>query len=655
MNLHRVPRRGARARLAPLHFALSCVLAWSVLSTSFARTQGPAQTPERVELPPGVPDPIEPVNRVLYSINQGLMMGLVQPTAKVYRRIVFRPIRASITHVGKNVTYPSRLINNLLQGKWTGARDETYRFLCNSTLGIGGLFDVATKYKIPRSEEDFGQTFGHWGWKPHCFLMLPLYGPSNERDAVGLLFEKASQPLLYVPPYDFTADNPITYNGPYTYFNYGVTYNNLSDNVDEYVRFGQSEMDPYAQIQYVWSFARETRVADVEIKGEQELASLETIASIFFTFRDPEFPGRGKTRSVVIPTTGRKLKFSVWVQPRTAPVVYIVPGLGTHRLARPCLALAELIYNQGYSVVSVSSAFHSEFMEQASTADMPAYLPFDAHDVHVALTEIDHRLQALHPNRFGPRALLGYSMGGLHTLYIAATQATNASPLIKFDRFVAINSPVRLLHGVLKLDQYYRAPLDWPESERVSNLENTFLKVAALTRAPLTPDAALPLSAIESRFLIGATFRFILRDIIFSSQRRHNQGILTQPLKNLRRAPAYEEILQYSYRDYFEKFALPYYQERNLELPARETLGKAGNLRTYEGGLRDNPNIWFLTNQNDFLLSDDDLAWIRATFSPSQLTVFEHGGHLGNLFNPDVQKKIIDALSGMKSSPAGSP
>ena len=77
---------------------------------------------------------------------------------------------------------------------------------------------------------------------------------------------------------------------------------------------------------------------------------------------------------------------------------------------------------------------------------------------------------------------------------------------------------------------------------------------------------------------------------------------------------------------------------------------KAGDLRTYADGLRVNSNIRVIVNQNDFLLADEDLAWLRATFTAEQLTIFEQGGHLGNLYNPAVQKTILRALGGVSSS-----
>jgi pimeloyl-ACP methyl ester carboxylesterase len=322
------------------------------------------------------------------------------------------------------------------------------------------------------------------------------------------------------------------------------------------------------------------------------------------------------------------------------------------------MALAELVFKNGFSAVVVSSPYNSEYMEHASTAALPAYLPVDGHDLHVALTEIDHRLQVLYPDRLGNKSLMGYSMGALETLYVAATGPTNPPPsgfgatsqlpLIQFDRYVAINTPVRLLPGISKLDEFYRAPLDWPAAERTDNLENTFLKVAALSRSTLTPQTTLPFSAIESKFLIGLTFRFMLRDIIFSSQRRNNQGVLHHPIWNFRREPVYQEILQYSYRDYFEKFAIPYYSARGLAAPTAAALEKAGDLRTYDAELRAHPGIRVIVNQNDFLLEDADLAWLQATFTPAQLTIFPQGGHLGNLFNPAVQKSILAALTPLR-------
>jgi len=139
--------------------------------------------------------------------------------------------------------------------------------------------------------------------------------------------------------------------------------------------------------------------------------------------------------------------------------------------------------------------------------------------------------------------------------------------------------------------------------------------------------------------------------VIFSSQERDNQGILHHPINKSRRSPVYEEILQYSFTDYFKKFVIPYYQARGIDLTAEDVLEKASNLRTYSDALQANHNIRLILSRNDFLLPDSDLAWLQGTFAPSQIALFEHGGHLGDLLSPAVHKAILEALEGLGSLP----
>jgi ABC-type transporter lipoprotein component MlaA/pimeloyl-ACP methyl ester carboxylesterase len=636
------------AAAAIMTFTLSL---WA--STAALAEGGPTGPEGQIVLPNSVPDPLEPANRVLWGLNKGLMTRVIKPTARGYRFVVRKPVRTAIANFGRNITYPGRLINNLLEGKWAGARDETYRFGANTVLGLGGFIDVASKFDVPKSDADFGETFGQWGWKPDFFLMLPIFGPSNDRDAVGLAADRAANPLTYLSPYPFEVSRPLTYTSPYTYTSYGVMYNSLSDHVDSFVRFSKTEQDAYSELEYSWGFLRERKVANFKVEGAPDPSAQETLQTVFFTFQNPDFPNRGHTRSVLIPSTGRKLRFTYWLQRKPAPVVYVVPGLGSHRLAETALALAELVYQNGFSAVAISNPFNYEFIDEAASAPAPGYPPVDTAELHAALTEIDQRLAHWYPGRLQGRALMGYSMGAFYSLCLAGAPG-HGQPLLQFDRYLAINPPVRLLYGVSKLDEFYRAPLAWPAPERTEDIENTFLKVVALAENSLTPNVKLPFSGLEARFLIGLNFRLILRDTIYTSQRLHNMGVLRRPLRPLRREPVYREIMQYSYQDYFEKFVAPYYRAQGLDsdhLP--RTLQAAGDLRSYTAGLQAQPNIRLITNEDDFLLAQSDLEWLRAAFPPSHVTVFKHGGHLGNLWHPEVKKAIVEALQGLR--PAGTP
>jgi ABC-type transporter lipoprotein component MlaA/pimeloyl-ACP methyl ester carboxylesterase len=631
---------GSRIRL-PFLAALTCLIIESSPAQPITRTatNEPTQIIEAsvagdsIVLPSGLNDPIEPFNRAIWGFNRGFMTWVVRPASKGYRRVVFKPVRTGIGNMGKNLTFPDRLLNNLLQGKWAEMGQETERCICNTVIGIGGFFDVATRWGIPRSDASFSQTFSKWGWRPGCYLMLPVFGPSDERDATGLVGDAAA--------------NPMTYFFPYTWIGSGVRANNFTDTVEGSVRFTQTEPDSYSLLQYAWSFGHQDRQVDMRVTGDQDQASLETLQSALFTYQDAKFPARGKTRSVLIPATGKKLEFTFWLQPRHAPVVYLVPGFGAHRLAGNELGLAELLYKNGFSAVTLSSTFHPEFMEHASTSDLPSYPPADVGDLHVALTEIDHRLEARYRGRLGSRVLMGYSMGAFQSLFLAAQAATNDGPLVKFERYVAIDSPIDLRYGVTNLDRFHQEPLAWPPEERSAKIKNMLLKVVALSEQSPQPGAVLPFDAVESKFLISMGLRLTLRDVIFNSQLRHNQGVLKHPLEKLRRRAAYEEIMQYSFVDYIEEFATPYARTKVIDLKDPVIVRNATNLRAYTAELQANRNIRVIANRNDFLLAAEDLAWIETTFAPAHVVLFEHGGHLGNLSEPVVQEAIVEALGGL--------
>jgi ABC-type transporter lipoprotein component MlaA/pimeloyl-ACP methyl ester carboxylesterase len=625
----------------PLFATLGCLIIQSALAQPVtpAKTNAPLQmapsspAEDTVVLPARIKDPIEPFNRAIWGFDKGFLTWAVRPFGRGYRAVVVKPVRKGIGRMGYNMTYPDRLANNLLQGKWIGSWEETERCLCNTVIGVGGFFDVATRWGIPKNDADFGQTFKKWGWKPGFYLMLPIFGPSDDRDAVGLAGDAAANPMFYFFPYEFIS--------PF------ITANNLSDTVEASVCFTKAEPDSYSILQYAWSFAHENRTPDMRVIGKQDEASLETLQSVFFNYKNPEFPARGKTRSVLIPTTGKKLDFTFWLQPGRAPVVYLVPGFGAHRLAGNELGLAELLYKNGFSAVTVSSSFHPEFMEHASTTDLPSYPPTDVSDVHLALTEINNRLEKMYPHRLGAKALMGYSMGGFQTLFMAAQSATNDASLLKFERYVAIDTPVRLRYAVTNVDQFYDAALAWPAAERTANIENMLLKVVALSAQSPEAGSTLPFNAIESRFLVGLAFRLSLRDIIFSSQLRHNQGVLKQPLKKSRREAAYNEIMQYSLWEYIQQFAKPYDKAKGIDLADPEVVDRGTDLRTYAAALQSNAKIRVIANRNDLFLAAQDVAWIENTFAPANVTFFEHGGHLGNLSQPVVQKAVLNALDGL--------
>lgn len=145
-------------------------------------------------------DPLEPVNRVIFNINDTLDRNVVRPVAQAYVDVVPRLVRAGVSNVFGNLSDAFSAINNLLQGKREPLGDDLGRVLVNSTFGLGGLFDIASEAQIEKHNEDFGQTLGWWGVGTGPYLVLPILGPSNVRDTVGLVAHGLIDPVNQVTP-----------------------------------------------------------------------------------------------------------------------------------------------------------------------------------------------------------------------------------------------------------------------------------------------------------------------------------------------------------------------------------------------------------------------------------------------------------------------
>ncbi len=595
--------------------------AFSILAQDVADTQ--------IHLPRTLPDPLERSNRFIWGLNVRLNKHVARPLGKSYRFLIRKPVRQGINNVAQNLAYPKRALNNILVGNWAGVRDETYRFLVDSTVGVGGLYRASNRWKIPQSDLAFADTLEHYGMGPGFYLVLPFLGATNARNGLGLIGDVAAHPLTYLPPYG--------------YAQHGFTANKFIDQIEGFHRFSETEVDSYQTAKLAYDFLHRRGIPR-ESMGQKHPPSLETLDVMFVQPQDPKFIERVKERSVRSTTTGERLRYSCWLQPKSASCIYVIPGMGAHRMTNSAVSIAELVYRQGMHVVVLSSAFHSEFIRASLTETLPGYSPSDTNDLHRTILEVDHDLRRRLQHRMRKRAIMGYSMGAFHTLGIAASDGVNP-PESQFDRYIAINPPVSLVNGAKQLDAFYRAPLEWAAEERTPNIYNMFLKAASLYKSNAPPKATSPpFNSIESRFLIGYMFRKDLRDIIFSSQYLHNLRVLKNPLHRGHRKAVYEEIMNYSFQDYFDKFVLPHFMTQGT-IMRRHELDRLNDLRSYERALRANSKIRAITNQNDFLLEDEDIQWLRRTLNGNRLTIFGNGGHLGNLGSDDFREAIERSLT----------
>ncbi|MFT6451189.1 MAG: phospholipid-binding lipoprotein MlaA [Halocynthiibacter sp.] len=156
----------------------------------------------------GVHDPYEAENRIRHEANRAIDRALLKPASGAYGSIIPGPVRDGVSNVAQNLSMPSVVLNDLLQGRIDDAAHNSLRFLLNTTIGIGGLFDFGSKNGLELRDSDFGETMHVWGAREGPYLELPVLGPSTTRDVFGKAVD------LVINPLNFVIKKPEAYVAP---------------------------------------------------------------------------------------------------------------------------------------------------------------------------------------------------------------------------------------------------------------------------------------------------------------------------------------------------------------------------------------------------------------------------------------------------------
>jgi len=228
---------------------LSLALGAALVATS--AQAAPATPAKPAPVTGAIYDPIEPVNRGIFWFNRQADYFVIRPVAYGYRYITPQAVRTRIGNASDNLYEPVNMLNAFLQGDFTQGMTTFWRFLLNTTVGLGGLHDVAAEAGLQRRTEDFGQTLGAWGLGEGPYLVLPILGPSNLRDTVGMIGDY----YAYPPTYYLETDDQI-----YLALGQGlVKRERLLDPIDDVY---ESSLDPYASFRSIYTQHRQAQVAN---------------------------------------------------------------------------------------------------------------------------------------------------------------------------------------------------------------------------------------------------------------------------------------------------------------------------------------------------------------------------------------------------------
>lgn len=213
-------------------------------------------------------DPFERMNRGTHRFNDAVDRAVLKPVATGYRNHVPQLIQTGVDNVLEHLAFPTTIVNDLLQLKIKDTLIDLGRFAVNSTLGIGGLLDPASRFGIPRNDEDFGQTLGRWGVPSGPYLVLPFFGPSSVRDAPAI-YADAQTDLRVALDLDSTTEWVLV----------GLSFVNRRAELLPFDPSFDSAYDRYAFIRDAWLQRREYQVKDGDVPGgeitPEELEELE--------------------------------------------------------------------------------------------------------------------------------------------------------------------------------------------------------------------------------------------------------------------------------------------------------------------------------------------------------------------------------------------
>jgi len=203
-------------------------------------------------------DPLYGYNKTMFTINEGLNQVIIFPATKAYKFVLPQPIKSGISNFFSNLRQPVYMVHNLLQADFDGAGNNFEKFFINSLIGVGGLFDIAGKEGIETHKEDFGQTFAVWGASDGPYIVLPIIGPSNLRDSVGLVGD------IFTDPINVWARNT---DKKYIAYQRAVLegLSNLEPNIETLENLRKTSPDLYATIKTVYEQKRADDIADGEI------------------------------------------------------------------------------------------------------------------------------------------------------------------------------------------------------------------------------------------------------------------------------------------------------------------------------------------------------------------------------------------------------
>lgn len=391
------------------------------------------------------------------------------------------------------------------------------------------------------------------------------------------------------------------------------------------------------------------------IPGAYEATIMGTPAELM-----PEFPEKMRVKQLVIKVIPDRKKPAIFYydeglrstfayQNEKAPLVFLIAGSGASDRGSKLISMMKSLYQAGFHVITLPSPSNANFIISASSSSVPGDISEDSADLYRAMEAAWNQVKGdIEVSSFN---LCGYSLGGIQSAFVA--KLDDEQKIFNFRKVLMINPPVSLYSSALRIEELMTQIPGGPKKQGIF-FNKMFLRFSEYYRygnfIAINDDFLYSIyterlfSKGETAALIGLTYRIGLAGTIFTSDVMTNSGYVVPMNKVLANTDSLADYFQISthlsFFNYFNEYLLPYFQKKHAGL-TRQAFIDSLSLRSIETYLKSSDKFGVMTNENDFILTKNELDYLRQLFG-AQTKIYPRGGHLGNLEYTENLTYMVD-------------
>lgn len=616
-------------------------------------------------------DRCENFNRKIFAFNTKLNKYAIHPVTVLWASIIPKYGMERIQGIYNNVVYPKRLVSCFIQRDFKAAGTETVRFLTNSTIGLGGMFDPAkSKFKIKPCNEDMAQALAKCKVKEGPFIAVPVIPPDNLRNLCGKALDYAFEvPTYILGPIAVMAKAAMTVNRTtclqplaasidWTYADpYSITKKLVG--IDNYIKNNNLDRDEVLARQqppqkdnvipvnralvsddhlkpdvYLEGYNPQTPLVDGMRTALFDDKSIDKSVWSEFSLWNRSFVNRIKTSYIQVSPDCTKYKFRYILQKdKNSPLAILYPSIGESVMGHHPMVWAKLFYDKGYSVIIQGSVFNWEFVKSMPESYRPGLPAKDAEQLRITTKKIIDKLEGEKGRKFCDKVVLGTSFGALTSLFVAAQEEKDNT--LGISKYIALCPPIELIYALNEAD---KNSLNWhnnPSDVKHRTAVTAQKVIKATEEMSYSKDAEekieLPFDDDEAKLISSFLLNQKLADLIFTIEKT----------SSCRKTDLYERVKNMGYADYAKQYLL---NGKSLEDIDFET-----SLYSVADFLKNSHNYKIYHSVNDYFVSPKQLAWLKKQ-TGCKCVLLDNGSHLGFTYRKEFQSAFLKDIDRSKGT-----